>query len=39
MRDGPRGSASDALLARYVAITRDVRAAYLAVLGIPAPSA
>jgi glutamate-ammonia-ligase adenylyltransferase len=34
MRDGPRGSASDMLLERYRAVTRDVRAAYLAVLGI-----
>ena len=36
MRDGPRGGASEALLARYVAVTRDVRAAYAAVLGIDA---
>jgi glutamate-ammonia-ligase adenylyltransferase len=34
MHDGPRGSASDLLLERYRGITRDVRAAYLAVLGI-----
>ena len=34
MRDGPRGSAADALLAHYVAVTTDVRAAYLAVLGL-----
>ena len=34
MRDGPRGSASEALLAHYVAVTSEVRAAYLAVLGV-----
>ena len=34
MRDGPRGTASQALVARYLEVTRDVRAAYLAVLGI-----
>lgn len=34
MRDGPRGSAADALLAHYVAVTTEVRAAYLAVLGL-----
>jgi glutamate-ammonia-ligase adenylyltransferase len=34
MRDGPRGTASEALVARYLEVTRDVRAAYLAVLGI-----
>ncbi len=34
MRDGPRGTASSALVARYLEITRDVRGAYLAVLGI-----
>jgi glutamate-ammonia-ligase adenylyltransferase len=34
MRDGPRGSATDALLARYAEITRGVRSAYLAVLGV-----
>ena len=34
MRDGPRGTAGSALIARYLEITRDVRAAYLAVLGI-----
>jgi glutamate-ammonia-ligase adenylyltransferase len=34
MRDGPRGTASEALIARYLEITRDVRAAYLSVLGI-----
>jgi hypothetical protein len=36
MRDGPRGTASSALIARYLEITRDVRAAYLAVLGMTA---
>ena len=34
MRDGPRGTASEALVARYLEVTRDVRAAYLAVLGL-----
>ncbi|WP_394826981.1 bifunctional [glutamate--ammonia ligase]-adenylyl-L-tyrosine phosphorylase/[glutamate--ammonia-ligase] adenylyltransferase [Pendulispora albinea] len=35
MRDGrPRGSAAEALLARYVHVTHEVRAAYLTVLGI-----
>src|SRR5262249_842097 len=34
MRDGPRGSAREMLLARYRVITRDVRGAYLAVLGL-----
>jgi glutamate-ammonia-ligase adenylyltransferase len=34
MRDGPRASATDALLARYAEVTREVRAAYLAVLGV-----
>jgi [glutamine synthetase] adenylyltransferase / [glutamine synthetase]-adenylyl-L-tyrosine phosphorylase len=34
MRDGPRASASEALLAGYAAMTETVRAAYLAVLGI-----
>ncbi len=34
MRDGPRGSATAMLLARYAQITRDVRAAYLAILGL-----
>jgi glutamate-ammonia-ligase adenylyltransferase len=34
MRDGPRQSAVDALLTRYRSVTRDVRAAYLAVLGL-----
>jgi glutamate-ammonia-ligase adenylyltransferase len=35
MRDGPRATAQAALLERYRAVTRDVRAAYLAVLGLP----
>ena len=34
MRDGPRGTASEALVARYLEVTRDVRSAYLAVLGL-----
>jgi glutamate-ammonia-ligase adenylyltransferase len=34
MRDGPRGTATDGLFARYAEVTRDVRAAYLAVLGV-----
>jgi len=34
MRDGPRARAEDALLERYTSITRDVRSAYLSVLGI-----
>ena len=34
MRDGPRGTASEALVGRYQEVTRDVRAAYLAVLGL-----
>jgi glutamate-ammonia-ligase adenylyltransferase len=34
MRDGPRGTASEALVARYLEVTRDVRAAYTAVLGL-----
>jgi glutamate-ammonia-ligase adenylyltransferase len=33
-RDTAEGSASHALLARYRAVTRDVRAAYLSVLGL-----
>jgi hypothetical protein len=37
MRDGPRGTASEALVLRYLEITRDVRAAYLGVLGLPLP--
>ena len=35
MRDGPRGTGADALVARYVAVTDDVRAAYLATLELP----
>ena len=35
-RDGPT-SASRSLFERYKAVTRDVRSAYLAVLGITAP--
>jgi len=34
MRDGPWGTAADALLARYRAVTEDVRGAYLAVIGV-----
>ncbi|MGH7271367.1 MAG: hypothetical protein ACREJ3_13140, partial [Polyangiaceae bacterium] len=34
LRDGPRGTVEQALLSRYVTVTRDVRAAYLAVLGL-----
>jgi glutamate-ammonia-ligase adenylyltransferase len=34
MRDGPRATATEALLTRYVEVTREVRAAYAAVLGI-----
>ena len=34
MRDGPWGSATEALLARYRAVTDDVRAAYLGVIGV-----
>jgi [glutamine synthetase] adenylyltransferase / [glutamine synthetase]-adenylyl-L-tyrosine phosphorylase len=40
-RDGsraPSGTAAEALLDRYRTVTRDVRAAYLAVLGIPLSS-
>jgi glutamate-ammonia-ligase adenylyltransferase len=33
-RDGPEGTASEALLTRYRAVTRDVRAAYVTVLGL-----
>jgi glutamate-ammonia-ligase adenylyltransferase len=33
-RDGPQGTASTSLLERYRAVTRDVRAAYLSVLGL-----
>jgi [glutamine synthetase] adenylyltransferase / [glutamine synthetase]-adenylyl-L-tyrosine phosphorylase len=32
MRDGPRGRADQALMARYVSVSREVRAAYLRVL-------
>jgi glutamate-ammonia-ligase adenylyltransferase len=39
MRDGPRGTATEALFARYAEITRDVRAAYMSVLGLPSTSA
>lgn len=34
MRDGPQGSAAGSLLSRYREVTEDVRAAYLAVLGL-----
>jgi glutamate-ammonia-ligase adenylyltransferase len=34
MRDGPWGTAAEALLARYRAVTEDVRATYLAVIGV-----
>jgi glutamate-ammonia-ligase adenylyltransferase len=34
MRDGPQGSAADSLLTRYREVTEDVRATYLAVLGL-----
>ena len=34
MRDGPWGSAADGLFARYRAVTDDVRATYLAVIGV-----
>jgi glutamate-ammonia-ligase adenylyltransferase len=34
MRDGPRGTAGEALLEHYRAVTREVRASYLAVLGL-----
>jgi glutamate-ammonia-ligase adenylyltransferase len=34
MRDGPRVRADQALLERYIAVTREVRAAYLRVLGL-----
>jgi glutamate-ammonia-ligase adenylyltransferase len=36
IRGGPRASASEALLERYTAITREVRAAYLAILDLDA---
>jgi glutamate-ammonia-ligase adenylyltransferase len=38
MRDGPRGTAPELLVQRYREVTRDVRTAYLAVLGIEAPT-
>ncbi len=34
MRDGPRARADETLLERYVAVTSDVRTAYLRVLGL-----
>jgi glutamate-ammonia-ligase adenylyltransferase len=34
MRDGPRGPAEAVLLDRYIAVTREVRAAYLRILGL-----
>lgn len=34
VRDGPRASADQLLLARYTEVTRDVRVAYLRVLGV-----
>jgi glutamate-ammonia-ligase adenylyltransferase len=34
MRDSPRATAATALLERYRTVTREVREAYLAVLGI-----
>jgi glutamate-ammonia-ligase adenylyltransferase len=34
MRDGPRASAEQSLLQRYTHVTREVRAAYLRVLGL-----
>lgn len=37
-RDGPHGTASEALLTRYRAVTRDVRGAYLTVLGLESSS-
>jgi len=38
LRDGPRGTATAALLEHYRAVTRDVRASYLAILGLgPVP--
>ena len=36
MRDGPRSRADQTLLERYVAVTTDVRTAYLRVLGLSA---
>ncbi len=38
MRDGPRARADQTLLERYVAVTTDVRTAYLRVLGLKAGS-
>jgi glutamate-ammonia-ligase adenylyltransferase len=41
LRDGPRGSAGDALMAEYRSVTREVRGVYLSVLGLtdhPGPS-
>jgi glutamate-ammonia-ligase adenylyltransferase len=38
MRDGPRATATERLMERYLAVTRDVRAAYLAILGIEGSS-
>jgi glutamate-ammonia-ligase adenylyltransferase len=35
MRDGPRGRADQVLLERYLSVTREVRAAYSRVLGLP----
>jgi glutamate-ammonia-ligase adenylyltransferase len=35
MRDAPNQRAEDALLQRYVEVTREVRAAYLRILGLP----
>lgn len=34
LRDGPRGSAAEALVAQYKSVTGEVRRAYLAVLGV-----
>jgi glutamate-ammonia-ligase adenylyltransferase len=39
MRDGPRARADETLLERYVAVTSDVRTAYLRVLGLRADAA
>lgn len=38
MRDGPRASASAALLEHYVAVTTEVRRAYFSVLGVISPA-
>jgi glutamate-ammonia-ligase adenylyltransferase len=38
MHDAPRGRADAALLERYVAVTREARAAYLRVLGMDDPT-